>query len=232
MTTTFAPSLASRIGLVGALVAAAVSLAAPGAQAGATVATRTVLTVSSATNPTPAGQQVYLRAVVKPANRGVAPSGTVTFLDGKTALGSALLSPDPHGTEVAKVHRAFSIGQHSLTARYAGNATYGASQSPVASLQVTKAASKIVVSDTKGIRPHIYNIVAAVKPIARGTGSVPTGNVTITVDNSSPQTVALNTQGRAHAPVSLVRGTHTAHVAYSGDTHFSASTGDLTITVG
>lgn len=232
MTATFAPRLTSRIGLIGVLVAAAATLAAPGAQAGATVATRTVLTVSSATTPTPAGQQVYLRAVVKPATRGVAPSGTVTFLDGKTALGTALLSPDSHGTEVAKMHRAFSVGQHSLTARYTGNANYAASQSPVASLQVMKAASKIVVTDTKGIRPHIYNIVAAVKPIARGTGRVPTGTVTITVDNLAPQTVALNTQGRAHTTVSLARGTHTAHVAYSGDTHFSASTGDLTITVG
>ena len=227
--------LANRNLVAGLAIAAATTVAGPAAHADAAggAATRTTLAVSSATSPTPAGQKVYLRATVKAVTAtGQAVAGTVTFLDGARVVGTAPLATDPHGGQVARISRGFATGDHSLTARYQGNATYATSQSLPSPLHVTKAQSRVVVSDTKGSKPGLWNVVAAVKAVTTGVGVVATGTVTITVDSFAPQTFALNDKGRAHLTLTLRSGSHNAHVSYSGDSNFAGSTGKLAFTTG
>ena len=88
--------------------------------------TSTALSVSP-TQPV-AGQGVTLTATVT----GFQPSGAVTFLDGSTPLGTAVLN----GNQATLLASGLSAGPHSLSARYAGDANHLASTSQAVSTQV------------------------------------------------------------------------------------------------
>lgn len=209
-----------------ALASAGVASAATG-----TAATRTGLVVTP-TSPV-AGQQVYLRAAVKPVTTGAAPTGSVQFLDGSVVLGTASLATSSNGIQIAQLIHQFAAGSHSLTAHYLGDSTYAASTSSPKIEPVAKAATTTKVSDFATATPGKYNLIAvekAVEPKGTPTGTViPGGTVTFTVDNSAPQTATLS-GGRCHITVQLAAGSHTVKVTYPGDSNFTGSSGTLTFT--
>jgi subtilisin-like proprotein convertase family protein len=91
--------------------------------------TTTVLT--SAPNPSTLGQAVTLTAVVCPAppstNPSAPPSGTVTFADGASAVGSPVtLAPGggPNCSQAAFTTNALGPGGHTLTATYSGDGNF------------------------------------------------------------------------------------------------------------
>jgi hypothetical protein len=84
--------------------------------------TSTVLSVSP--NPAYVGQAVTLKAVVAGAGT---PTGSVTFFDGTTSIGSSSLS----GGSAVLTAIALQLGTHALTASFAANASGGASTSAV-----------------------------------------------------------------------------------------------------
>jgi hypothetical protein len=194
-----------------------------------TAPTQTGLVVTP-TSPV-AGQQVFLRAAVKPVTAGVAPSGSVEFLDGSVVLGTASLATSSSGVQTAHLSHQFAAGSHSLTARYLGDSRYAASTSSPKSEQVAKAPTTTKVSDTTTATPHKYSVIAVEKPVEpMGTPSwavVPGGTVTFTVDNLAPQTATLS-GGRGHITVLLPAGSHTVKVTYPGDSNFTGSSGTLT----
>ena len=66
------------------------------------------------------------------------PSGSVTFYDGTTALGTGTLN----GSGVATYSTSsLGVGAHSITASYAGNSTFAASTSGAATVTVTTSAT-------------------------------------------------------------------------------------------
>jgi len=83
----------------------------------ATAATSTAL--SSSVNPSQAGQAVIFTAAVSPS----AATGTVSFHDGSTLLGTQALSSG----RATFTTSALSAGSHSIRAAYAGNAAYAGS---------------------------------------------------------------------------------------------------------
>jgi hypothetical protein len=83
----------------------------------------TTTSLSSSRNPSEAGQAVTFTATVSAT--GATPTGTVTFNDGGVAIGSATLA----GGTAALTTSALAIGNHTITAVYAGNASFGASTS-------------------------------------------------------------------------------------------------------
>lgn len=90
--------------------------------AAATASSNTILT--SSLNPAALGQKVTLAAMVT-STIGGSPTGTVTFYDGATTLGSSPLS----GTQATFSTTSLSAGTHSIAASYSGDANYGASTS-------------------------------------------------------------------------------------------------------
>lgn len=99
-------------------------------QAG-TTATSTALSVS--TTATTVGSSVILTAQVTPS----AATGTVTFYNGTTSLGTGTLS-----NGIATLTVTFSTAQTaSLKATYAGNSTYASSTSGTVSVSVTASSS-------------------------------------------------------------------------------------------
>jgi hypothetical protein len=86
--------------------------------------TTTLLTPSA--NGLLPGQAISLVAKVNPVSGAGTPTGTVTFFNGSTSLGSSSLSG---GVASIAVSAGFSAGSSSLTAHYGGDANFNASTS-------------------------------------------------------------------------------------------------------
>ncbi len=117
-----------------------------------------------------------------------------------------------------------------LNARYGGDATYASSTSLPVTLAVGKAASTSKIIVTKAAKPGFYNVVDVENAVAPGRG-VPSGTVSIQVDQFAPQAFALSSTGRAHLTLALNPGSHVAKVTYGGDSNFTSNTGSLSFTV-
>ena len=83
----------------------------------------TIVTLASSASPSTYGDSVTFTANVTPS----AASGTVTFKDGATTLGTGSLS----GGTATYSTSALSAGNHNITAEYAGDISYAASTSSV-----------------------------------------------------------------------------------------------------
>jgi autotransporter-associated beta strand protein len=83
------------------------------------------------------GQSVTFTATVRSSATGVGvPTGSVTFMDGSTALGTAALSLSG-GNEIARFSTAsLTAGTHKITAVFGGNPIFAGSTSPVLSQPV------------------------------------------------------------------------------------------------
>src|SRR5947209_8986093 len=85
------------------------------------IATNTSL--NSTLNVWPLGQSLTFTATVAPAA-----TGTVSFFDGATPLGTIALNGS---SQAAVSTSALTLGTHNITATYNGDATHSASTSPI-----------------------------------------------------------------------------------------------------
>jgi len=111
----------------GASTSSAVSIQV---NAAAGLQTTTVTLAASATTVV-SGQSIMLTATVAPASA----AGTLTFLDSNTAIGSASLTSGKGVLTLSTL----SVGNHSLSAAYSGDAADSASTSNVFTLTITAA---------------------------------------------------------------------------------------------
>ena len=81
----------------------------------------TSVAVTSSTNPSLLGQAVALTASVSPASGSGTPTGTVTFQDGTTPLGTAPLNSSGSATLTAS---ALAVAAHPITATYSGDSGF------------------------------------------------------------------------------------------------------------
>ena len=84
--------------------------------------TPTLTVLGSSANPAPYGDQVTFTATV--TGTGGTPTGTVTFKEGTTVLGTSPLNPSGIATFNKE---GLSVGAHSITAAYGGDATFDVS---------------------------------------------------------------------------------------------------------
>jgi autotransporter-associated beta strand protein len=98
--------------------------------------------VSPSANPATYGDVVILTASV--SGPGPTPTGTVTFKEGVTILGTQTL--DGTGSAALSTN-GFSAGTHSITVAYSGDINYQPSSSPALALVVNKAALSITASN-------------------------------------------------------------------------------------
>jgi uncharacterized repeat protein (TIGR03803 family) len=101
-----------------------------------TLLTVTTNTLSSSLNPSTQGQAVTFTAAVTSKN-GAPPNGeTVSFMNGKATLGTGTLSAGSASFTTSTL----KVGTHSITAVYAGDATFAASTSKPVKQVVNQAA--------------------------------------------------------------------------------------------
>jgi streptogramin lyase len=189
----------------------------------ARAATRIVL--ASSFNPTVAGQPVTLKAVVFPvAPGGGSPTGTVTFKDGATVLGTVAIGP----TGVAKLNTSFTTaGGHAITAAYSGDPNFTASSQTIVEKVIAPASHKatttaLFASANPVAVGKAVTFTAAVRDPA-GTG-MPTGTVTFLLGNMVVGTVRLDANGQAHLTGFFAgQGAFALTAVYNGDGIFAPS---------
>src|SRR5207248_1198998 len=104
----------------------------------------------------------------------VTPTGTVTFQDGASALGTGTLS----GGTATFTTSALTAGTHSITAIYGGDANFTGSTSPILTQTINQTASSSAVV-TSSNNPSIIGTAVTFSVSARRSSDLtPTGTVT------------------------------------------------------
>lgn len=184
--------------------------------------TNTTTSVLSSSNPSVFGQQVTLTASVTANSPGSGtPSGMVTFMDGAASLGSGNLAAGSATLNTAGL----TVGSHSITAVYGGDANFNGDTSATFSQTVNPSSTTTAVSSS--VNPTVFGqavkFTATVSALAPGAGSA-TGSVTFMDGASSLGTVALSGGAANLTTATLIVATHNVSAVYSGDSNFTTST--------
>ncbi len=153
-------------------VAVTVTVATP-----AKIGTATSLS-ASATQVT-SGQSVTFSAGVTAQSGSGLPTGSISFLDGSTQIGSAVLS----GGSASLSSAALATGTHSITAAYSGNGNYTASNSAAVMVTVVAAATQD------------YSLAMSASSLTVAQGGSGTLTITVTPTNGFKQSLGLACSG-------------------------------------
>jgi uncharacterized protein (TIGR03118 family) len=144
------------------------------------------------------------------------PTGTVTFLDGANALGTA---PLVDGSATLDAIFAKS-GIHEITAQYGGDSAFLASSNSVpvhVAGFVTTATLLVPANATPGASVTLTATISS-------SGGIPTGQVVFLDGNTNLGVSALDDAGVAFLRINtLAAGMHTLTASYAGDTKFDGS---------
>jgi hypothetical protein len=190
----------------------------------------TATTVTSSANPSVFGQTVTFTATVAAVSPGAgSPSGTVTFKDGTTVLGTVPLSGGAGTLSTSSL----SVGSHPITVEYAGDTNFYPSVSGSLSQTVSRADTSTSLTSTAN--PSVFGqavtFTATVVPVAPGAG-IPSGTVTFKEGSTTLGIETLDSTGKATlAILSLAVGSHSIAAYYGGSTNYNGSTGSLLQTV-
>ncbi len=182
----------------------------------------------------PSGSQVTLSAVVTGnSNPGKNPTGLVSFTEGATLLGTAVLD----GSSRASVTTILTgAGDHSITARYEGdrnNPSSSTTTSVTVTAQGLAPTQSLLSSSTMSLLEGSPLILTGTVQAAPINGIAPRGTLTFiegttlvgtsTLDQVQKGTISLN---------NLSAGTHVFMVSYSGDNLYASSVSSpVTVTV-
>ena len=183
----------------------------------------TTTSLTSSANPSVTGRAVTFTAKVTVVAPGTGtPTGSVTFMDGATPLGTVALDATRQATLTTS---SLVVGAHPITAVYGGDAGYATSTSPALTETIGKAATKttLVSSGSPAVHGVPVTFTATVSVIAPGAGA-PTGTVTFLDGATTLGTVMLGPAGQASFTTgSLVAGARAITARYAGDSGFAPS---------
>jgi len=173
--------------------------------------------LASSANPSSLNQSITFTATVR-ATGGVAPDGTVTFMDGANVLGTVTLSGTGTATYTTST---LAEGLHSITAVYSGDAANyieGSTSNTVK--QDVLAGSTVVLGSSPN--PSTYGTAVTFTATVTSNGaSAPTGTVNF-LDGTAKigsGTLVGTTGVATFTTSSLAVGSHTITAAYVGDTN-------------
>lgn len=183
----------------------------------------TTTVVSGSPSPSVYGQLVTFTATVRPVPPSTGtPTGTVTFQDGGTTLGTAPLS----GGQATYTTRALATGSHAIVAVYAGDVNFtGSTSAPwTQTVRLDGTVTTVASSANPSVYGQAVTFTVQVSAAAPGSGT-PTGSVTL-MDGAVTLGVApLNGSGQATlSTTALGVGSHPITASYPGDGNFTPST--------
>ncbi len=179
--------------------------------------TGTTTTLTSSASPSSYNQQVTFTAVVT-ATSG-SPTGTVTFKDGATTLGTGSVS----GGVASFMISSLAIGTHSITAAYGGDSNFNGSSSTVLSQVVDQATTSTAL--TSAPNPSIVNQqVTFTATVTGASGGTPTGTITFKQGTTALATKSLASGSATFSTTYSTSGSRTLTATYSGDGNYVAST--------
>jgi uncharacterized repeat protein (TIGR03803 family) len=189
-----------------------------------TPAAETTNTLTSSLNPSVYGQAVTFTAVVI-SSLGMPPDGeTVTFMQGKTVLGTGTLS----GGSANFTTSALRVGTATLTAVYGGDPKFGRSTSNVVAQVVNKATTSIPTTTilTSSRNPSFYGRSLTFTAIVSSSQGAPPNGETVAFIYSGEllATGTLSGGSASFTTSTLPVGVYFIKAVYGGDPNFGSST--------
>jgi hypothetical protein len=192
-----------------------------------TVQENTTTTLTSSANPAVLGAPVILTAKVSATISGT-PTGSVTFKNGTSTLGSGALS----GSGIATFSTTgLAAGSQTILAVYSGDAINLTSSSAALTEEIQENTSVTIAASVNPLYSGA-SVTFTAGVIASGPG-VPTGTMTFKDSGTTLGSAALNGSGTAtYSTAGLAVGAHTITAVYSGDANNVTSTSTaLSVTV-
>jgi hypothetical protein len=184
----------------------------------------TTTSVTSSVNPSNFGQSVTFTATVAAVLPGAGtPTGTVTFLDGASNIGTGTLNGSGVATFTTST---LAVGSHTITASYATDGNFNSSSGPLSGNPQVVSTGTSTTAVISSINPSVFGqtvtFTATVSP------STATGTVTFKDGVTTLGSMSLTSGSASFAISALAVGNHTITAVYGGDGSFSGSTGSLT----
>ncbi len=194
--------------------------------------TTTLLTATP--NPASALQPVTLTASVSTGTTSIA-TGTITFFDSGTPLGTATLDATGHATYIAST---LTTGIHTINAVYSGDTSFAASTSNNIAETVTAnpTFTTLSISPTQSQAFQFFTVTVSVSSLTTVPFSTqscsPACTVTLTItglpnNQNSTVTAPVLASGSATFKYALATGTYTFTAAFNGSSAFTPSTSGI-----
>lgn len=168
-------------------------------------------TLGSSANPSPFGLPLTFTANVT----GLNPTGSVSFFDGATLIGSGTLSSG----QATLTTSALSPGARSITAVYGGDTNNNGSTSSVLTQTISLSSTTTALASSKN--PSDVGQPVTFTATVTSAGGTPPGSVTFTDGSTTLGTVALASGVATLTTSSLALGSHTITAAFGGSPGFT-----------
>ena len=180
----------------------------------------TTTALASSANPVAVGGGTVYTATVAGAHAST--TGTVTFMDGGTVMGSSPLNAS--GTGMLSVLMLVG-GDHPVTAVYVGNGNSASSTSAVLHEMVQGTLSTTTTTLTGSANPVLagQSVTLTAKVAAAGGKATPTGTVTFAEGSTVLGSATVNAGAAAWSTSALMAGSHSLVASYAGDGMTAAS---------
>ncbi len=158
---------------------------------------------------------------------GQGATGTVTFLNGSTHLGTATLDSMSNAALSNYSASSLGVGTYQITAMYGGDTNFLPSTSPAVRLDVVPVGTLTPTTTTvssSNPSSDFGTTVTFSATVTAGFGSSPTGTVTFNDGTTELGMSSLSNGVATFSTSSLSVGTHSITGVYSGDSTFSGST--------
>lgn len=180
------------------------------------------------------------------STRGVA-TGTVTFLNGSTALGTAAVSSGNQASwpPLSTPYTVLAPGSYTMTASYPGDASYEKSVSSPVTFSIVRAATvTTATASPTTIDVQTFTTISVTITSPLNLGAAPTGTFTVTVNGNVDSPIGNLTEGvvgtgpKAYFQLTgsvlvggqqLAPGSNTVTVQYAGDANYAASSTTLSV---
>ena len=181
----------------------------------------TATALTSSPNPSTVGQSVTFTATVTD-EIGVVPTGTVTFRNGGSVLGTQTLNSAGVATLTTS---SLATGTPSITAEYGGDVDFNGSVSS----PLTQTVNLIPTSTAISAPDVTFNANAIVTVTVSSTGGTTTGDVSLSVDGGAATTQPLVNGSTTFTLTAPAAGDHSLSASYTGQGAFanSSATGTL-----
>jgi len=184
------------------------------------------VTVTSSLSPSVVGQSVTFTANVS-SDISTKPTGQVVFKDGSASLGTRILDASGQATLNTS---ALTVGSHSITVEYQGDANFNTATSPALTQQVDKADTTTALTSSSS--PSTYgqsvSFTATVSAVPPG-GGTPDGSVTFKGGGATIGTASLVSGQATLNTSSLGVGLHFITAEYDGSASYNGSTSNYII---
>jgi hypothetical protein len=201
------------------------STSAPLSQTVNQAATGAALALTAGSNPSPFGQSLTFTATISPQFGGIA-TGTVTFKEGSTPLGTGTLSSNTATFNTSSL----AVGTHSLVASYAGDGNFTASASAPLAEVITSTGTGSSTTTQLGAPAQIYfhqkTPVTLTVTVSAASGT-PAGDVVLLEGStplSNPEPLVSGSVSIPPFATGLLRpGMHNVKAVYLGNGSFDGS---------